>query len=281
MYIKGKKAHNLVDNPIEQYKSSSAHPTPLKAFHSEWLSRPSNPHYLFYQMCLAYYLLLELIRIQDEAKRMMKEMGLENGEWVVCGKKRRLVLKPEICVFCVHLQRDTRFKAHARSKFLHKIEVFLKLEVKRQALIKRLRFKRGRCSRCGRRGTGVTRKINVTCAYCLTEAAEPYVREGCFIEEDAALQEEYFREDYGQNAKVLKFVEGSCSVCGRKRLVDPRGNICSHCAVDHIGEPLEGCDESSCPHFINKSLDLQSEYLFFCRFFIYTRIHQTVWQGVP
>ena len=27
MYIKGKKAHNLVDNPIEQYKSSSAHPT--------------------------------------------------------------------------------------------------------------------------------------------------------------------------------------------------------------------------------------------------------------
>ena len=27
MYIKGKKAHNLVDNPIEQYKSSSAHLT--------------------------------------------------------------------------------------------------------------------------------------------------------------------------------------------------------------------------------------------------------------
>ena len=237
----------------------------------------------FYKEWLSSSLLLELIRIQDAAERMMKEMGLENEEYVVGGKKRRAVLKPKMCAYCVQLQRDTHFKAHAGSKFLHKIEVFFKLEVKRQALIQSLRFKQGKCSRCGRRGTGVTREIN-TCAYCLAVDAERYLREEYFIEDygqDADLQEEYLREEYGQNAKVLKFVEGSCSVCGRKRLVDPRGNICSHCAVDHIGEPLEGCDESSCPHFINKSLNLQSEYLFFCRFFIYTRIHQTVWQGVP
>ena len=216
-------------------------------------------------MCLTYSLLLDLIRIQDAAERMMKEMGLENGECVICRKKRRAVLKPQICAHCVHFQRDTHFKAHAGSTFLHKIEVFIKLEDERRALIQSLRFKRGKCASCGRRGTGVAREIN-TCAYCLAVAAECYL-------DSRDLQEEYFREEYGQNAKVLKFVEGSCSVCGRKRLVDPRGKICSHCAVDHIGEPLEGCDESSCPHFINKSLNLQSEYLcfVFLSFFIYTK----------
>ena len=52
MYIKGKKAHNLVDNPIEQYKSSSAHLTlprshmpRQQSYHRQNTQRRSNQYY--------------------------------------------------------------------------------------------------------------------------------------------------------------------------------------------------------------------------------------------
>ena len=42
MYIKGKKAHNLIDNPIEQYKSSSAHLTAREMY-----SAPKRPEHRY------------------------------------------------------------------------------------------------------------------------------------------------------------------------------------------------------------------------------------------
>ena len=121
-----------------------------------------------------------------------------------------------------------------------------------QYLVQLMGLEEGECSKCGRRIARTPR--SQICVYCLFYIQYPR-QENPRQETIAGLQDRtYFQWNYGQNAKVPNFVEGKCLVCKRATMVDPRGNICSHCAVDHMGEPIEPCDESSCPHSYQQKL---------------------------
>ena len=128
-------------------------------------------------------------------------------------------------------------------------------------LAQTLGFVRGQCSICQKR-TAVLSSRHL-CAPCILR-----------IQRSPVLQQEtYFQLQYGENAKVATFVEGNCSSCRREKEVCPRGAICYHCAVEHIGEPVDPCDEPSCPysyqpkinllqHLLQQKINLLQQHLF-------------------
>jgi hypothetical protein len=53
---------------------------------------------------------------------------------------------------------------------------------------------------------------------------------------------------YGEHAQVQNFIPGVCAICHRDREVDPRGSLCAHCAIEHLPDVGNGCDDEGCPH---------------------------------